>query len=528
MNVAGVVDDLLGMLANDRPSDPLKTMHDGIAQKVAARACSFANSLPAGYDVRDPSQEKRVFATANLLVALHSEPAQLAPVERRLHLEGAPGTPAGGKPQCRKAPFAVAVGLARSKLSLARAPAHHVSVVVPVLADTLRLASGARLEQAHNAAVRKVRQLRWLYEERADCSFSVLFVDDDCAGAHDSAAAVEEALADFDLEPRETVAVLRLRDVVHGTTPCKGLDREALNAHGSHMGGALAYGVWEALQQADVASSKAHVVATADASLSFNLGELGTVVAALLEGDAASVVGTRHGHNRAAAACERGGTECFVGVPRVVDILIAMQVLFTTRLLGSRLGCLPDIQSPIAAFSADALRKCDVTGSLKNYGSATLKEMLLLLLLRCPGKKQVIDAPVAWVAEPLTTGSADLRPTSAGVGGVQAAECGDEPAAAKLRCGRAWHAALGHIVDLHALYKDTILKMVSTEDGDWCTFASTLNAEQYVRLADALEHRLECKSLLGVPEPTICNLQLAEARALVSGDPLPKEITIFE
>ncbi|KAJ9464434.1 hypothetical protein DIPPA_10505 [Diplonema papillatum] len=53
MNVAGVVDDLLSMLATDRPSDPLKTMHDGIA-------CSFASSLPAGYDVRDPSQEKRV------------------------------------------------------------------------------------------------------------------------------------------------------------------------------------------------------------------------------------------------------------------------------------------------------------------------------------------------------------------------------------------------------------------------------------------------------------------------------------
>jgi hypothetical protein len=345
-------------------------VEDGPGTGLAALASSLGAAAPDEVDLTDPDQEAWVREGAEQIEAVAPTAGEVRALEGRLKDDGAP----------------VAVGLA-AKLASSRMRVRalpgplHLSVVLAVYKEHVRILSREDHPHGEDFLRRKLRQLEWLLTG-TEHTWDLRVVDDGCPeGSGDRAAAV--LAAD---ESGDQARVLHLRHAVEaGLPPVRGLS----SVDDSRKGGAIRYGIWDALRT----RRPDHVVLYTDADLSSHLGQAGLLLDPLARGVARAAVGSRR---HPLSVVVKRGTR---------DTRGRLFIYLWKRMI-PELRSVVDTQCGFKAFAAEAVREW--TETALESGFAFDIELLLRVQLKAPGS--VVTAPIAWIDSDALSTTADLEP----------------------------------------------------------------------------------------------------------------------
>jgi len=228
---------------------------------------------PSSLDLTDKEQALQTFELADLLLDLYPSEEELTGVENRVVAE----------PQKYPTILHLAVKLALSKTQLnALTTRIHLTVVVPLFKEHNRIQSSMIHPAGEDFIRRKVTELNWLFGAKFDHTFDLVFVDDGCPeqSGHIASNIIEE-------EGYDNVQVLFLEHaIVSGAPITKGLK----STEDSQKGGAIQYGLFEAIQQSW--KNAELIVLYTDADLSTNIGQAGLLIKRLSNNKTMCAIGS--------------------------------------------------------------------------------------------------------------------------------------------------------------------------------------------------------------------------------------------
>merc|ERR1712176_764329 len=87
----------------------------------------------------------------------------------------------------------------------------------------------------------------------------------------------------------------------------------------------------------------------------------------------------------------------------------------------------------------------------------------------------------------------------------------ESPEEAKLKSATSWHKIFAAMVQMHDWHKAQMEKegLLSQENKEYAEWVRTMTVQQYMKLSDAIEKKLEGKKVT-MPEPAIMKMTLAE------------------
>ncbi len=331
----------------------------------------MVTTSPASLDLTDKNQALQTFGLADLLLDLYPFENELTGIENRVVAE----------PQKYPAILHLAVKLAMSKTQLNALTAQiHLTVVVPLFKEHNRIRSKKVHPAGEDFIRRKVAELNWLYESKADDTFDLIFVDDGCP--EKSGLIASNIIAK---EGYSNVRVLFLEQaVVSGSPMTKGFK----STDDSQKGGAIQYGLWEAIRHSQ--NQNELIVLYTDADLSTNIGQAGLLLKQLANPKTMCATGSRYGP---------GGVYCTPNGAQGLSEYDRLRLVFRNYV---RAGLLPqlgpevDTQCGFKAIKAEALAA--TLEKLVDKGSSFDMELLLLITLNYDhGGRTVKQAPIVWI-----------------------------------------------------------------------------------------------------------------------------------
>jgi len=328
-------------------------------------------TAPASMDLTDSSQSDQAFELAELLLDLCPTEDILTEIEVRTVAE----------PQKHPTILHLAIKLALSKMHMNTLTTKaHLTVVVAMFKEHNRIQSKKAHPAGEDFIRRKVAELNWLYGPKADGAFDLIFVDDGCPEKSGLIAAdiIEK-------EGYDNVRVLFLEQAfVSGSPMTKGLN----STDDSKKGGAIQYGLWEAIRQSQ--NQNELIVLYTDADLSTNIGQTGLLLKQLANPKTMCATGSRYGP---------GGVYCTPNGAQGLSEYDRLRLVFRNYV---RAGLLPqlgpevDTQCGFKAFKAEALAA--TLEKLVDKGSSFDMELLLLITLNYDhGRRTVTQAPIVWI-----------------------------------------------------------------------------------------------------------------------------------
>jgi hypothetical protein len=328
-------------------------------------------TAPASMDLTDSSQSVQAFELAELLLDLCPTEDILTEIEVRTVAE----------PQKHPTILHLAIKLALSKMYLNTLTTKaHLTVVVAMFKEHNRIQSKKAHPAGEDFIRRKVAELNWLYGPKADGAFDLIFVDDGCPEKSGLIAAdiIEK-------EGYDNVRVLFLEQaVVSGSPMTKGFK----STDDSQKGGAIQYGLWEAIRHSQ--NQNELIVLYTDADLSTNIGQAGLLLKQLANSKTMCATGSRYGP---------GGVYCTPNGAQGLSEYDRLRLVFRNYV---RAGLLPqlgpevDTQCGFKAFKAEALAA--TLEKLVDKGSSFDMELLLLITLNYDhGGRTVTQAPIVWI-----------------------------------------------------------------------------------------------------------------------------------
>ena len=329
----------------------------------------LVSTAPAVVDLTDPRQEKWAMDAAE---ALESE------------LLMAHGLRALGDLVAEE-DLPVAVGLAL-KLAHSRcllrevASATHVSVVLAVYKENIRILSAAEHPHGEDFLRRKLLQLSWLFEGTPH-TWDLVVVDDGCPEG--SGRLAERILDEAGLGRK--ARVLFLEEAIERKLPPVAALRSTAD---SRKGGSIRYGLWDAARR----SGPDAVLLFTDADLSTHLGQCGLLVGAIERG-AAAAIGSRR---EPTSVVVRQGRRDQRG----------KLFIYLWKRLVPQLDGIVDTQCGFKAFRARALDGW--FESAVESGFAFDIEMLIRVQLDQPDA--ISKVPIAWIDSDALSTTADLEP----------------------------------------------------------------------------------------------------------------------
>ena len=130
--------------------------------------------------------------------------------------------------------------------------------------------------------VRKIEQLRWLFDDVAPVTWSVLIVDDGCP---EGSGQLAQRIVDEQC-PDAPVRVIFLEDAINQGLP---ITHPMQSAAESQKGGSIVYGMWTAAQK----QHERHIVVFTDADLSVHLGQTGLLIDGIVQEKKDAAIGSR-------------------------------------------------------------------------------------------------------------------------------------------------------------------------------------------------------------------------------------------
>ena len=224
------------------------------------------------YDPRDEEQSRRLMRDADRILEESAGAEGIDLLERELfQTEGE-----------RRIAAHLVAKLARSK-AIVRSLAEklHVSVVFAVYSETTRMQPPSAHPHGEDLIVRKVEQMRWLFDG-SPVTWSLFVVDDGCPDG--SGREAERIVAERC--PDAPVRVLFLEDAIREGLP---VTWPMASPADSRKGGSIVYGMWLAAQE----EYDRHVVVFTDADLSTHLGQVGLLVEGIVAQGHDSAIGSR-------------------------------------------------------------------------------------------------------------------------------------------------------------------------------------------------------------------------------------------
>eukprot|EP00928_Gymnodinium_smaydae_P001439 TRINITY_DN10532_c0_g1_i1.p1 TRINITY_DN10532_c0_g1~~TRINITY_DN10532_c0_g1_i1.p1 ORF type:complete len:380 (+),score=106.46 TRINITY_DN10532_c0_g1_i1:145-1284(+) len=357
---------------------------------------------------------------------------------------------------------------------------------------------------------RKHKQMSWLFENRKDCSWTLLGADDGCD--RDSAGLLENIVAEMGYD---NVRVVRLKEAVKAES-CPVLDNAKLKSEkwdpsdklvkASQKGGAIIYGLHEARKEGKQHPGKKHIIVYTDSDLSTDLCLCGLNFKTIIDGAECSV-SQRFGQEGAVNCgklMESGGVA--PGMPRASMVHLSLRHKLRMNVLPP-LAPIIDTNCGHKAIAAEALD--GVLENVKDYKGSFDMDWLMCVGIEAKqkGKKKPIDV----TAIPWVNSIAESNFWGGG-GGKQ-----ETPEEAKLKSATSWHKIFKAMCQIHDAHKAGMEQagLLTDENKKYADWVRSLTVQDYMRLSDAIEMKLEGKKVT-MPEPTIMKMSLDELKKLAS------------
>ena len=328
-------------------------------------------TAPASLDLTDNNQAFKTFELADLLLDLYPTENELTGLDNRVVAE----------PQKYPTILHFAVKLALSKTQLnALTTQIHLTVVVPLFKEHNRIQSKEVHPAGEDFIRRKVVELNWLYESKADDTFDLIFVDDGCPEKSGLIASNIIAKEGYD-----NVRVLFLEHAIaSGLLIAKGLK----STEDSQKGGAIQYGLWEAIHQPRKQTDL--IVLYTDADLSTNIGQAGLLIKRLAVSKTMCALGSRY---------DPGGIYCTPKGAQGLSEHDRLRLIFRNYIRAEilpQLGPGVDTQCGFKAVKAEVL--ADTLEKMVDKGFSFDMELLLLITLNYDkGGQTIAQAPIVWI-----------------------------------------------------------------------------------------------------------------------------------
>lgn len=330
----------------------------------------LAAEAPAAVDLTDLGHERWAVAAAEALEEAIPDAGDLARLDLSVAEEGHP----------------VALGLAL-KLALSRAllreieGAAHLSVVMAVYKENVRILSALEHPNGEDFLRRKLAQLDWLFQGTSH-TWDLAVVDDGCPAG--SGRMAQQILEEEKATGKARVLFLD-EAITQSLPPARGLSSSA----DSRKGGSIRYGLWHAAQT----PRSDHVVLFTDADLSTHLGQCGLLMEPIVRGGARAAIGSRR---EPESVVVKQGTRNTRG---------KLFIYLWKRLIPQLQGVV-DTQCGFKAFRAAALEGW--FESAMESGFAFDIEMLIHVHLGHPDS--IRRVAVAWIDSDALSTTTDLEP----------------------------------------------------------------------------------------------------------------------
>jgi len=351
----------------------------------------------------------------------------------------------------------------------------------------------------------KHEQMSWLFENRPDCSWSLLGVDDGCTMFS------SDMMDDIARQMSYTnVTTIRLKEIVKKGN-CPVLDNAKLKSEdwnpddklvkASQKGGAIIYALWHATQTKY--SGKKHIIAYTDSDLSTDLRLCGLNFDAIINGKVDCSVSQRFGQPYA-VNCGQLLTSGGIGpgMPRESMIHLSLRHKLRQQLLPP-LSLITDTNCGHKAISADALK--GVLEKVRDYKGSFDMDWLMCVGIE---SKRAGRTPIAVTAIPWVN--------SVGESNFWSAPSGKEDAAAAaLKTATSWHKIFKTMCTIHEWHRADMEKvgLLSAEAKEYVEWVKNMDVQMYMRLSDKISAELGSRDLT-MPEKTIMNYDLATLKRL--------------
>lgn len=335
--------------------------------RIEKKVANASESL----DLTDKNQAFQTFELADLLMDLYPSENELTGLENRIVAQ----------PQEYPTILHLAIKLALSKTQLSALTTQiHLTVVVPLFKEHNRIQSKKVHPAGEDFIRRKVAELNWLYGSKADHSFDLIFVDDGCP--EKSGLIASNIIAE---EGYDNVRVLFLEHAIASGSPiAKGLK----STEDSQKGGAIQYGLWEALHQPRKQTEL--IVLYTDADLSTNIGQAGLLIKRLAVSKTMCALGSRY---------DPGGIYCTPKGAQGLSEHDRLRLIFRNYIRAEilpQLGPGVDTQCGFKAVKAEVL--ADTLEKMVDKGFSFDMELLLLITLNYDkGGQTIAQAPIVWI-----------------------------------------------------------------------------------------------------------------------------------
>eukprot|EP01063_Lacrimia_lanifica_P025253 TRINITY_DN3302_c0_g1_i4.p1 TRINITY_DN3302_c0_g1~~TRINITY_DN3302_c0_g1_i4.p1 ORF type:complete len:567 (+),score=199.20 TRINITY_DN3302_c0_g1_i4:124-1824(+) len=530
-DVPAAIDEMLAVLKADTPTVPWYGFSKAVQATVRGRAREALQKVDFELDVGDPAHWKDVEAAADALLDLFCDTEALEAFEAALLRKGGALAEAAW----------VALMRAKSKLLVDALPEHVVKIVVPLYGDGTAMLT--RLEHLQGMDLVRVlyHQLQWLYADRLDCDWELVFAEGACPQRCGRAALqiIEEEqyvgnarvlfLPDEEASfTQKEQQVSRLGMTATSATPSgrgspyTAAGGEDLAPHSraaapppESAAAAAAAQEEEERQQAEAARraalnaamanaldelragaapfNKQSFVVVANASLEVDLAQAGLLLRGFAEApQAQAVLGDRLTRPPCVAPLHAPRPHGFYD--HIDPVLASVHATLCARVLPPasappRGAC--DVFSPLAAFRRAALAPL-IPALRAHHGGALLHptaEAVLSLIPQAPG----------------TTGLIQMAPIAA----VPPQRFGDAKDAV-LRT----HAHLAVLAELVDRYRITAYAHFDPAPSEWHSFLATLTPARLTKLVDEVSDALarHGRPKAALPEPTVAHMPLAVAR----------------
>jgi hypothetical protein len=409
----------------------------------------------------------------------------------------------------------IALKNAISKKLMDTFPALHCTVVFALYHENNRMVRcgpdvpGESHPNGENFIRRKHAQMSWLFDNRPDCSWTLLGADDGCD--RDSAGLMERIAKE---EGFKNVSVHRLKQaVVAGSCPV--LDNDKLKVtkwdpsdklvKDSQKGGAIIYGLYQAGQEGSLAWGKKHIIVYTDSDLSTDLGLCGLNFKTIFDGADVSV-SERFGKPMAvncSLKLANGGVAPGLARDSIVHLSLRHKL---------RMNLLPPL-SPIIdtncghkAISAEA--SSAILSKVRDYKGSF--DMDWLMCAGISGKARGVAAPIATTAIPWVASMAESNFWGGGGGN-------DDPEAAKLKSYTSWFKIFATMCTMHEWHKSDLAKtgQLGQDSSAYVDWVKSLDVQAYMKLVDNIVAKLGDKELQ-MPEPTIMDMDLPTLKRLAA------------
>ena len=258
-----------------------------------------------------------------------------------------------------------------------------VSVVFAVYKEHNRIRSKSEHPHGENFLVKKVEQLKWLFEENDHVDWELIVVDDGCP--EKSGEIAKEIIAKNNLQ--SYARVLFLSDAIEQGI---GTAKTLASTRDSQKGGSIVYGMWEAVQRK---GKEDHIVAFTDADLSTHLGQLGLLMDPILESEKLAAIGSRR---------EKDSVVIKQGARNNRGKLF----IYLWKRLIPNLGEIIDTQCGFKAFSATILHKI-LNDLIEKKFAFDIELLLRTALIRSDAIEKI---GIAWIDSEEASTTTDLQP----------------------------------------------------------------------------------------------------------------------